>query len=71
MKRITALMGTAVMVTVLLATSCTKKRLCVCTIDNERYEYDLSGQNGVNAKASCDAMKLTMNLSGTGKCKLE
>jgi hypothetical protein len=62
--------GTAILMTTLL-TSCTKKDKCVCTIDGERFEYDMSGQNGATKKTTCEAMKYSMNLSGTGSCKLE
>ncbi len=53
-----------------LSTSCSKKNECVCTIDNVEYVYDVSGQNAVTAKQTCDAMKMSTGMTGTGSCKL-
>jgi hypothetical protein len=64
-KNILMLSAAAIMIAAFA--SCGKKTNCVCEID----EFDLSAQNGATRKVSCDGMKATINMSGTGTCKLK
>lgn len=68
-KNILMLSAAAIMIAAFA--SCGKKTNCVCEIDGQTYEFDLSAQNGATRKVSCDGMKATINMSGTGTCKLK
>lgn len=71
MKKSIILSIASVMAISSILTSCGKKTDCVCEIDGQTYTYDLSSQSGATRKASCDAMKVSMNFTGSGTCKLK